>query len=78
MIKRFKNSIIYTQYWKQVKRMADSVDTVAVIKCNEKDNCMYEPGDQITTSWTDLFKDEESSKAIYVDDEAYYIDIIEE
>lgn len=37
MIKRFKNSITYTQYWKQVERMADSVDTVAVIKCNEKD-----------------------------------------
>ena len=49
-----------------------------IFECNEKDNCMYEPGDEITTSWADLFKDEESGKAIYVDDEAYYIDIIEE
>ena len=48
-----------------------------IFRCNKKDNCMYEQGDEVKASWSEIFKDEKPGKAIYVDDEAYYIEIIE-
>lgn len=47
-----------------------------IFKCIDKGNNMYEPGDEVLTPWSELFKDEKENEPIYVDDEAYYIDII--
>lgn len=49
-----------------------------IFECKEVNRGIFENGDEISISWSELFKDEEIYKAIYIDDEAYYIDIIED
>ena len=49
-----------------------------IFTCVERDDGFLEQGDEVLTPWTELFKNEKSDKAIYIDDEAYYIDIINE
>lgn len=47
-----------------------------IFTCIEGKDGFLEQGDEVLTPWSELFKDEKENEPIYVDDEAYYIDII--
>ena len=48
-----------------------------IFECNRTGDCYYEPGNEVSISWSKLFKGEKSGKLTYVDDEAYSINEVE-